>query len=99
MIKKNYKKYKIGSKYSNIYNRQLNKIIVVLSILIIILIIKTINSSTSNNIIEIIEKNIYYSFSWKRDGKKVTEYMKNIIENTMESIEVFNIEINQKGSF
>lgn len=93
MIKRNYNKYKIGAKYNNFYSRQLNKVIIVLLVLIIILIIKAINNGTSNNIIEIIEKNIYYDFSWKNDGKWATEYIKKLIGDTMESIEVFNMQI------
>ena len=91
MFKSNHGKYKIGSKYSKIYNRQLNNIIVVLLILIIILIIKILNNSTSNNIIEIIEKNVYYEFNWKDDGERAIEYMTKIMGNTKKSIETINI--------
>lgn len=91
MFKGSYGKYKIGSKYSKIYNRQLNNIILVLIILIIILIIKLFNNSSSNNIIEIIEKNIYYEFNWKSDGKRAIEYITKFIGNTKKTIETINI--------
>lgn len=95
MFKRNYKKYQIGSKYSKIISRQLNNLIVVLVILITILVVKMINYSTSNNIIEIIEKNIYHDFSWEQDGKRVAEYMKKFMGNTKRSIETFNIQIKE----
>ena len=93
MFKNNQAKYKIGTKYSKIYNRQLNNIIIVLLILIILLIIKMFNNGTSNNIIEIIEKNVYYKFSWKDDGKRAMEYMTKILGNTKKTIETINIQI------
>ena len=91
MFKGNHGKYKIGSKYSKIYNNQLNNIILVLLILIIILIIKMLNNNTSNNIIEIIEKNVYYKFSWKDDGERLIEYMTKVMRNTKRTIETINI--------
>lgn len=92
MLRRNYNRYNTRPNYKGFYARLLNKIIIVLSILIIVLIIKTINNSTSNNMIEIIEKNIYYEFSWKSDGKRVVEYVRRVMGNTMESIEIFNME-------
>lgn len=91
MLKGNHGRYKIGSKYSKIYNRQLNNVILVLLILIIILIIKMLNNSTSKNIIEIIEKNIYYKFSWKDDGERAMEYMTKIMGITKKTMETINI--------
>lgn len=90
MYKSNYNKHKTGLKYKKVCHSQLNKVIVVLSILIIIFIIKTVNNSTSKNMIEIIEKNIYYEFSLEDDGKRVAKYMRKIMGNTIESIEIFN---------
>lgn len=93
MIKRNYNnKYKKRSKKNPFYQRQLNKIIIVLSILIIILIIKIFTNETTNNFIEIIKNNIYYEFSWKDDGKRVSEYIRKFMGNTIESIETFNME-------
>ena len=92
MFKNSHGKYKIGTKYSKIYNRQLNNIILVLLILVIILIIKLFNNSTSNDIIEIIQKNIYYEFSWKDDGERAIEYMTKIMGNTKRTMETFNIQ-------
>ena len=91
MFKGSQGKYKIGSKYSKVYNRQLNNIILVLLILIIILIIKMLNNGGSNNIIEIIEKNLYYKFSWKDDGERAIEYISKFIRNTKRTIETINI--------
>lgn len=92
MIKGNYNRPKAGLKLNKFYKRQLNKVIVVLSILIIILLIKMINNSTSNNIIEIIERNIYYDFNWKNDGGRVAQYVRQVMGKTAESIEIFNVE-------
>lgn len=91
MYKDNYNRHKTGLKYKKFYHSQLNKVILVLSILIIILIIKTVNNSTSNNIIKIIKENIYYDFNWKADGIRLGKYMKKVMENTIESIEIFNM--------
>ena len=93
MFKNNHGKYRIGTKYSKVYNRQLNNIILVLLILLIILIIKLFNNSTSNNIIDIIEKNIFYEFSWKSDGKRIIEHMTKVMGNTKKTVETINIRI------
>lgn len=95
MFKNNKAKYKIGTKYSKVYNRQLNNIIVVLLILLIILFIKLFNNGTSNDIIEIIEKNIYYEFRWKDDGERAIEYMTKVMGNTKKTIETFSIQIKE----
>lgn len=71
---------------SNYYKKLLNRIIVVLIILLTILVIKVINSKTTNNIIEIIEKNIYYDFTLKRDGIVVKDYVMDAINNSKDTI-------------
>lgn len=69
------------------YSKQLNRTIFVLVTLLIILFIKMINHRTTNNIIKIIKKNIYYDFSLKEDGKKVKDSLINTIDSSMEAIE------------
>lgn len=97
MVKRSYNTNKKSLGHNNsLYSRQLNKVIFVLITLILIFIIKTINTKTSNDIIQIIEKNIYYDFSWKNDGKKATDYMKKLVGSTKNSIEIFNIQTNKK---
>ena len=64
--------HKYGKDY---YQRQINNIIYVLVILLVVLIIKLINTNTTNHIIKVIEKNIYYDFSLVEDGEKVKKYL------------------------
>ena len=80
----------------SIYRRQLDRVILVLMVLIIILVIKIINNKTTNNIIEIIEENIYYDFSWQDDGKEALGYINKIMNNAKDSIEVFNMDTKKK---
>lgn len=88
MDKRNYKLNRNFIKYSNGYwNRQINRMIVVLITLLIILVIKLINIKTTNNIIKIIEKNIYHDFSLKEDGKKVKDYLAKIVDGSKDTIE------------
>lgn len=95
MVKKSYSNNKKSLKYnSSFYNRQLNKIIFVLILLIFIFMIKIMNTTSTKNIIEIIETNINYNFSLKSDGKKSVEYIKKLIVRTKDSIEIFNINPN-----
>lgn len=81
---------------NNYYNRQLNKLMIVLFTLLIILIIKIINNKTTNNVIQIIEKNIYYDFSFKEDGKKVKDYILNTLDNSKDTIEKLALDISKK---
>ncbi len=88
MDKRNYKLNRNFIKYgSGYWNRQINRMIVVLITLLIILVIKLINIKTTNNIIKIIEKNIYYDFSLKEDGKKVKDYLAKIVDSSKNTIE------------
>lgn len=56
--------------------------------------IKIINTSSSQNIIQIIETNINYKFSLESDGKTTLDYIKKLIVRTKDSIEIFNIDPN-----
>lgn len=85
--KKDYFSKNILRYNKKIYSKQLNRTIFVLVTLLIILFIKMINHRTTNNIIEIIKKNIYYDFSLKEDGKKVKDSLINTIDSSMEAIE------------
>ena len=95
MVKKSYSKSRKSVGYnSNFYTKQLNKLIVVLILLIFIFMIKIINTSSSQNIIQIIETNINYKFSLESDGKTTLGYIKKLIVRTKDSIEIFNIDPN-----
>jgi len=96
MVKKFYSNNKKSLKYnSSFYNRQLNKLIFVLIALIFIFMIKMMNTTSTKNIIEIIETNINYNFSLESDGKKSVDYIKRLIVRTKDSIEIFNIDSNK----
>ncbi len=88
MDKRNYKLNKNFFKYSNgYYNKLINKMIFVLVILLIVLLIKMMNTKTTDNIINIIKKNIYYEFSIKEDGKKIKDYLVKLVGNSKDTIE------------
>lgn len=96
MVKKYYSNNKKSLKYnSSFYNRQLNKITLVLIILIFIFTIKIMNTTRTKNIIEIIETNINYNFSLNSDGKRSLKYIKKLMVRTKDSIEIFNIDPNK----
>ena len=97
MIKKNTgikKRYFKSS--NNYYNKQLNRIMLVLFTLLIILIIKMINNKTTNSVIQIIEKNIYYDFSFKEDGKKAKDYILKALDDSKDTIEKLSLDITKK---
>lgn len=81
---------------NNYYNKQLNKIMVVLFTLLIILIIKMINNKTTNSVIQIIEKNIYYDFSFKEDGKKAKDYILKTLDDSKDTIEKIALDITKR---
>lgn len=74
-------------------NKIINKLIIVLFIVLLIMIVKVINTRPTNNIISFIERNIYYDFKIKEDGKKIGEYIVKLINNSKDSIEKFTVEI------
>lgn len=97
MIKRNTginKRYFRSNNYY--YNKQLNRIMLVLFTLLIILITKIINNKTTNSVIQIIEKNIYYDFSFKEDGKKVKDYILKVLDDSKDTIEKLALDITKK---
>lgn len=72
---------------NNFYTKQLNRLILVLVILLAVFIVKLINNNSTNKVINIIEKNIYYDFNIKEDGKKVKDYLTKLIGGSKERIE------------
>lgn len=98
MISNNNKFHKRPFSLSNnkYYNKLINRIIIVLIILITIFVIKMINSKTTSNIIKIIEKNINYDFSLKKDGIIVKEYFNKAIDISKETFYQFTDEVFNK---
>ncbi len=74
------------------YRRILNRAIIVLIILIIILLLKLINSSITNNVIQIIHNGINYEFSIKRDGKALLSFGKKLLTLPEKTLSVFNLD-------
>lgn len=98
MDKKNYKVNRNFFIYKNgYYNKQINRIIFVLITLIIILVIKILNNKTSKSIINIIEKNIYYDFNLKEDGKKVKDYLAKVVDISKDKIEELTGQFNKNN--
>ncbi|MDR7857069.1 hypothetical protein [Tissierella sp.] len=79
------------------YNKLLNRIVFILFTLLIILIIKMVNNTTTNSIIKIIEKNIYYDFSLKEDGNKIKDYLIKAVDNSKDTLEELNLKINKNS--
>jgi len=77
-------------------SKQLNRIMLVLIILLIVLISKIINNNTTNNVIKIIERNIYYDFSFKEDGIKAKDYLLKVLDKSKDTIDKLDIDINKK---
>ncbi|MBU5256748.1 hypothetical protein [Tissierella praeacuta] len=83
-------KYKLNKNFlknNKYYNKLVNRIIFVLVILLIILVIKMMDNKTSNSIIKIIERNIYYDFSMEKDGKKVKDYLVKVVDSSKGTLE------------
>lgn len=98
MDKKNYKVNRNFFRYKNgYYNKQINRIIFVLITLIVILVIKILNNKTSKSIINIIEKNIYYDFNLKEDGKKVKDYLAKVVDISKDKIEELTGQFNKNN--
>lgn len=72
------------------YMTLIYKSIIVLAILLVLLIIKKINVSSTNNIIEVLKKNINYEFNVVDDGKKIYYKTQDIIGDSIKAIPVFN---------
>ncbi len=73
------------------YKKQINKLFYMLIILVLILILKKINNKLTSNVIQIINKGINYEFSIKKDGKKILDYSKDLLEFSGKTLEVLNI--------
>jgi hypothetical protein len=80
--KQDVKKYYITLLYKSIF---------VLAILLVLLLIKKINSTCTNNVVEVIKRNINYEFNIVDDGKKIFYKAEDIFDNLIKSINVFNI--------
>lgn len=68
-------------------NKLINQAIIVLAVLLGIFIIKLININTTNKILDIIERNIYYDFSFKEDGKKIKDALVKIVNTSKVALE------------
>lgn len=67
----------------------LKKMLIALSILLILIFLKKINYNKTNDLLEIVQKNIEYEFNLITDGKKVYTRTVNFIDNSLDSIGVF----------
>lgn len=76
----------------NYFEKLIFKSIFVLIFLLILLLIKKVNLDGSNNLLEGLKKNLNYEFSLKEDGKKIYYKAKDIIDDSLESVGVFNSE-------
>lgn len=72
------------------YMTLIYKSIFVLAILLVLLLIKKININSTNNIIEILRKNINYEFNIVDDGKKIYYKTQDIIDKSLKTVSVFN---------
>lgn len=74
-------------------NKIINKLIISLTIVLLVALAKSINTEPTNNIVDFIERNIYYDFSVKEDGKKIGEYVIKFLNGSKANIEKFTVEI------
>ena len=86
-----------GNPQKKYYNKQVNRLIFVLVTLLIILLIKMMNTRITNDIINIIERNVYYEFSLKEDGQKVKEYLGKVVDISMEAIDELTGQLNKRN--
>ncbi|NLK44686.1 MAG: hypothetical protein GX300_09870 [Tissierellia bacterium] len=68
-------------------NRQVNRIIIVLIILIGIYIIKIANINATNTLLDIIERNIQYDFTFAEDRKIFKDTIVKIVNTSKVTIE------------
>lgn len=74
-------------------NKIIKRLIIVLSIVLFIMIAKAVNIKSTNNLVSFIERNIYYDFSIKEDGKRIGKDLVNFLNNSKDNIEKFTVEI------
>ena len=75
-------------KILNLYfNKQVNRIIIVLIILLGIYIIKLVNINSTNRLLDLIEKNIYYNFSLVEDGRKLKDSLIKLVNTSKGRLE------------
>ncbi|WMM23549.1 hypothetical protein RBU61_11355 [Tissierella sp. MB52-C2] len=86
-----------GNPPKKYYNKQVNRLIFVLVTLLIVLLIKMMNTKITNDIINIIERNVYYEFSLKEDGRKVKEYLGKVVDISMEAIDELTGQLNKRN--
>jgi len=70
--------------------RQLFGIAGVAIILILLLLLKMLNTSITDNIIQIVENSINYDFSLKKDGQAILNYSKKVLKFPEKALSVFN---------
>ncbi|MCK9443905.1 MAG: hypothetical protein M0Q14_05210 [Tissierellaceae bacterium] len=65
---------------NGLFNRQINKIIVMLALLSIVFIMKTMNNSTSKEVLNFLNRNINRDFVFKEDSKWLIEGVKKLAD-------------------
>lgn len=75
------------------FNKIINKLVIVLSIVLFVLIVKTIDTKPTNDIVKFIQKNIYYDFSIKEDGKRIGKSIVTFLDNSKDNLEKLTVEI------
>lgn len=76
----------------NYFEKLIFKSIFVLIFLLVLLLVKKVNLDGTNNLLEGLKKNLNYEFSLKEDGKKIYNKAKDIIDDSLETVGVFNAE-------
>ncbi len=71
--------------------KQLASIIGVIIILLFLLLLKMLNTSITENIIQIVESSINYEFNLKKDGQTILKYGKKALKLPERALTVFNI--------
>ena len=108
MYKRTYN-YKGKARYKGIINyikgrfnlrSQFIKLVGALIILMLLLFLRFLNTSISNNIIQIVENSINYEFSLREDGARIMEYSKRFLRLPERALTTFNLpDISDTGNF
>lgn len=80
---KNFDKYKYLKRF-------VFKIVAAIIILLSILLLKKLNFTSTNKLLYKIEKNIKYEFSFTKDGKRILNKTKEVLDSSVDALMVFN---------
>lgn len=82
--------YNLKNKNRDFFKRQLRNIIICIIIVLVIVIIKSINTKPTEEAIKIVRNTVNYTVDIKKDSAAALNFIKGFIDDTKNSISVFN---------